>query len=312
MKLIVLLAGKANCCGKCSVYIICILLYKRGEESRPEYSNIGEVRCLIPTHVNVMALTATASKPSRDFIIHSLRMRKPIVVYIPPMKKNIYYAARSKPEMDEFVKQLASVLGTLRTNMPRLIIFCKRYDECSTMYSMFKASLGNEFTEPPGSPDKPKYHLVDMYTRCTEVAVKKAVLESFCSSEGKLRIVIGTIAFGMGIDSPDVRQTIHWGLSSDIESYVQETGRAGRDGYLSCALLLHSKCDRRMASDEMVQYSKNTIVCRRKLLFEDFESSDESTYPCTMCRCCDICSALCKCNLCCNSRLHVQDSFFVM
>lgn len=221
MKLIVLLAGKVNCCGKCSVYIICILLYKRGEESRPEYSNIGEVRCLIPTHVNVMALTATASKPSRDFIIHSLRMRKPIVVYIPPMKKNIYYAARSKPEMDEFVKQLASVLGTLRTNMPRLIIFCKRYDECSTMYSMFKASLGNEFTEPPGSPDKPKYHLVDMYTRCTEVAVKKAVLESFCSSEGKLRIVIGTIAFGMGIDSPDVRQTIHWGLSSDIESYVK-------------------------------------------------------------------------------------------
>ena len=229
------------------------------------------------------------------------------------MKKNIFYATKPKPCMEDFIRQIASSLRELRTNMPRLIIFCKRYDECSTMYSMFRSFLGNYFTEPVGSPDKPKYRLVDMYTRCTEADVKKAVLEAFCCVNGKLRVVIGTIAFGMGIDCPDVRQSIHWGLSSDVESHVQETGRVGRDGYLSCSLLLHAKIDQRTASDQMVLYSNNTAVCRRKLLFQDFEGCDDIEYPCTKCFCCDICSSTCKCELCCrnNGRSIVSHSFFL-
>lgn len=56
-----------------------------------------------------------------------------------------------------------------------------------------------------------------------------------------LHIVIGTIAFGMGLDCPDVRQVLHWGASHDIELYIQETGRCGRDGYMANAVLLHSE-----------------------------------------------------------------------
>lgn len=57
------------------------------------------------------------------------------------------------------------------------------------------------------------------------------------------RIVVATIVFGMGIDCPDVHQVIHWGVPEDIETYVQETGRAGRDGLPSCALMFHGKGD---------------------------------------------------------------------
>ena len=69
-----------------------------------------------------------------------------------------------------------------------------------------------------------------MFTACTILSVKDAILESFCKSDGILRVVIVTVAFGMGLDCPNVRRVMHWGPSSDIEQYVQETGRGGRDG----------------------------------------------------------------------------------
>ena len=124
--------------------------------------------------------------------------------------------------------------------MPRVIIFCKQYDQCSLMYRMFKYHLGPHFTIPSSAPDLSKYRLVDMYTRCTDVSVKQTILNSFTTVDGTLRIVIGTIAFGMGLECPDGRQVIHWGPSADTESYIQETGRAGRYGYLSHAVLYHT------------------------------------------------------------------------
>lgn len=57
--------------------------------------------------------------------------------------------------------------------------------------------------------------------------MKKAILETFPKQDSVLRVVVATIAFGMGLDCPNVRRVIHWGPSSDIESYLQETGRAG-------------------------------------------------------------------------------------
>lgn len=96
-----------------------------------------------------------------------------------------------------------------------------------------------------------------MYTRCTECSVKEAILKSFCNVDGNLRVVIGTIAFGMGIDCPNVRHIIHWGPSADIESYVQETGRSGRDEFLSRAVLFHTSADYRFSSQAMVDYCKN-------------------------------------------------------
>lgn len=86
------------------------------------------------------------------------------------------------------------------------------------------------------------FRLVDMFTSATEQRVKQSILNSF-SKDLHLRIVICTIAFGMGIDCADVRQVVHWGPSKDVEGYMQESGRAGRDGKHSCALLFWSRKD---------------------------------------------------------------------
>lgn len=173
-------------------------------------------------------------------------------------------------DIDVFVNALAKTLKEVGTKMPRMIIFCNKYDQCSAMYSLFKYYLESKFTSPPNSPDLIKYWLVDMYTRCTEVKVKN-IIKSFCSPEGRLRIVIATIAFEMGLDWVDVRQTIHSGSSSDVESHIQESGRAGRDGFLSCSLVLYGKEDNWNTSQQMIVYCNNCTICQRKLLFEDFE-----------------------------------------
>ena len=98
--------------------------------------------------------------------------------------------------------------------------------------------------------------------------VKEAIVESFCNSSGKLRIVIGTIAFGMGLDCPSVRQIILWGPPSDFESFIQQTGRGGRDGLLSCALVYYTDADHRWASEQMMEYCHRTDICRRKNLIQ--------------------------------------------
>ncbi len=89
----------------------------------------------------------------------------------------------------------------------------------------------------PGSPDFVVNRLIDIYTHCTHETVKNKIISQFTQPSSNLRIVIATIAFGMGINCSDVRHVIRWGVPVDAEMYVQECGRAGRDDELSCATI---------------------------------------------------------------------------
>ena len=190
----------------------------RGESFRREFSRLGEVRSVIPQHVNVMALTATATVSSRNEIIRSLDMQKPVVVSVPPIKENIFYCILEKSTINVSLGPLCDRLSSRRTSMGKTIIFCRTYDEVTSIYYFFKQRLGVHFTEPPGAPDCiPQFRLVNMYTHCTHQTVKDQVLKLF-TSPSPLRIVVATIAFGMGINCPDVRPIVHWGVPEDVET----------------------------------------------------------------------------------------------
>ena len=94
--------------------------------------------------------------------------------------------------------------------------------------------------------------------------MNEKVLASFKNKDSKLRIVIATIAFGMGIDCPDITQIIHYGLTSLVKDYVQETGRAGRNGFPSKAVLINKPS--KHVEKEMKAYCENTTYYRRQLL----------------------------------------------
>ena len=278
----------------CTAFIITVVL--RGDTFRAVLSRVGEIRSLLPRGVNVMAVTATATKSVRTAVSRTLGMRNPHIVACSPCKKNLMYSASPFISVEESFKRIATRLQAERTMFPRLIVYVRLFDMCSNIYLYFKAELGEEFTEPTDAPDISRFRLVDMYTSIIDKDHKDSILNLF-TKRSHLRIVIATIAFGMGVDLPDVRQVIHVSSPDDIESYIQETGRAGRDGLPSLAVLLHGKETSHQLSKSIKDYKANTDTCRRDILFKDTDNYIHTDLG-KKCLCCDICMKLCECGMC--------------
>ncbi len=278
------------------VYFMLAVDNCRGETFRPILTHIGEVRSILPESVNLLALTATATTTVRTSVSEILGLQNPIVIVMSPCKNNIVYAVSKFNNIDTF----APLLDRLRTDgvrAPRTIIYCQRYDDCSSLYMYFKHGLKEKFTYPTGAPDLSKFRLVEMFCGCTDLEVKNQIIKSF-GSESQLRIVCATISFGLGVDCRDVRQVIHLGSPEDIDAYIQETGRGGRDGKHSLALLLsHKRGGKFVCEKSMLQYENNSTICRRNLLFQNIDNYKpfQTDYKCM---CCDVCKRVCQCGSC--------------
>lgn len=143
-----------------------------------------------------------------------------------------------------------------------------------------------------------KFRIVDKFSACNSPGIKNQILSTFSIPSGRLRIVIATVAFGMGIDCPNIRQVVHWSPPANCESYIQETGRAGRDGQTAYATLFYSNKDISLPFMEspMVKYCRNTDTCRRQILFGEFDYVPNRNL--TECKCCDLCAMVCSCSEC--------------
>ena len=268
-----------------------------GDQFRTTFAQIGDLRSLIPSAVHIMALTATATMETFYVVTHRLSMDEPTLIALPPYRDNIAYRVHSKADLDEFTTTLCREFASTRTSFPKTVVYVRAYSDCSSVYMLLKHKMGIAFTEPPGYPNLSGYRLVDMFTAVLTTEKKEEVLQSFVKSDGNLRLVIATTAFGMGIDCPDIRRVLHWGMPSTLEEYVQETGRSGRDGEPSVAVLYQGKGGRN-ASNMVKTYVSNTANCRRRLLFQEFLIYSESDINVSGCKCCDICEKLCTCVLC--------------
>ena len=167
------------------------------------------------------------------------------------------------------------------------------------IYLLFRTAMGSEFTEPIGAPDISRFRLVEMFTSITTQEQKDGIIDRF-TKKSDLRIIVATIAFGMGIDCPDVRQVVHVGLPDDKEAYIQETGRAGRDEQTALATLLVKKGHQ--VDKTMKEYANNTEVSRRDLLFKDMYEYCHMDMG-SKCLCCDICAKTYVCG-CCEDQLQ--------
>lgn len=269
----------------------------RGDEFRTAFARLGEVRSLIPPSVGVMALTATATRSLRREVVKTLGMIDPVVVTTSPDKPNIIFTVASCTSMEDAFIPIMEQLEVKRTQMDRVLIYCQRQDECAQLYLLFGMRLGENVREPPGAPDLPKYRLVDMYTSGTHPAVREEIVKTYTSSSSPLRVLIATIAFGMGVNPPNVHFVFNYGPPNDPETYLQEVGRGGRDGHVTHAVLFFKKGLNKNAEGSVIKYCENIEICRRDLLFSDFDEFKHSPLN-VGCTCCDICAKKCQCGFC--------------
>lgn len=245
-----------------------MFLHYTGDNFRVEFARLGEVRSLI---VCVIALTATAMKSTRKAVIKRLNMKSPVVLSVTPDKPNLIYSVVEKASMEDVVLPIVCMLKKDGTQAKKVLVCCRYHKEVAGFYDLFKKHFGSHFTSPPGFA---KYRVVDMYTSVTVHSVKNQIVKSFCNPDDKLRVVVCTVAFGMGLDCPNVRQIIHWSLSTDLEGYIQETGNGGRDGKPCLATIMYQRADQHHTAKVMMDYCRNITTCRRKQLFKDFDHSD--------------------------------------
>ena len=250
-----------------------------GHDFRPEYRQIAELRSLFPT-VPMMALTATATERVRQDIVKLLQLREPSCYVASFNRPNLSYRvlAKSKPyqQLLDFLRDRPRESG---------IVYCQARKTTESVAERLSAA---------GVKAKP-YHAGLTPSERTEHQ------ELFLRDE--VRVICATIAFGMGINKPNVRFVVHYDLPKNIEGYYQETGRAGRDGLPSECVLLFSAGDvvkqtafieeksdpreqqiARAQLQQMVHYAECASCRRRELLGyfgEQFEAEN--------CGACDNC-----------------------
>ncbi|MBN1415882.1 MAG: RecQ family ATP-dependent DNA helicase [Bacteroidales bacterium] len=189
-----------------------------GYDFRPSYLKIAELRTLLPD-VPVLALTATATPVVVDDIQDKLLFKKKNVYKSSFVRENLIYAVKTSENKDADVIELAKKMNGSG------IIYVRSRKKCADLSALLaKQGLSVSF-----------YHAGMPYEQRSDRQMGWTI--------GKIRIMVATNAFGMGIDKPDVRFVIHADLPDSPESYFQEAGRAGRDSKRAFAILLFSPDD---------------------------------------------------------------------
>ena len=192
-----------------------------GHDFRPDYLFLPRVVRDLGSPP-VLALTATATPRVRQDILRSLRMREPEVVVTSFNRPNLTYRVFSAKEKKD---KLPLILEVIRNSPPPGIVYGTTRKECEELAASLKRA----------GVDAAHYHAG------MGAAERSSVQERFMTDE--LDVVVATIAFGMGVDKPNVRFVVHASVPGSLPAYIQEAGRAGRDGEESECVVLYRGAD---------------------------------------------------------------------
>jgi ATP-dependent DNA helicase RecQ len=250
-----------------------------GHDFRPDYRNLSNLKKIFP-QVPLIALTATATKKVKEDILSQLKIKKANVFVSSFDRENLKISVVDKKQS---FPRLLSILDNYKKES--VIIYCFSRNETEELADNLNL---NGFNARP-------YHAGLMAGK------RKDIQELFISD--KINIIVATVAFGMGIDKPDVRLVVHYTFPKTLESYYQEIGRAGRDGLPSECVMFYTYADtrrheffinrivgtrlRNQAEEKLAEVLNfaDLMTCRKKYLLNYFGEKTKKDN----CSSCDIC-----------------------
>eukprot|EP00894_Picocystis_sp_ML_P004174 jgi/Pico_ML_1/54691/g566.t1 len=261
-------------------------------------------------NVPIMALTATATPRVQEDVVLQLRLEQCVTFRSSFNRPNLRYEVRPK-KAKAVVEQMKNMIETHYIdkfgNVMSGIIYCLSRGECEKLSNQLSKTM-LEYRGRDGQVRK-KRLIVGYYHAGLTHNQRKEVQRRWSNDE--IPIICATIAFGMGINKPDVRFVIHYSMPKSLEGYHQEAGRAGRDGQISACILLYSYADAQKAKhmikqsaieqrtepehlrltleslDRMIAYCEEKVECRRVLQLSHFGERSFSAAHCN--KTCDNC-----------------------